>query len=715
MGNFVPTQLTLNTVALNRGLFIPPEVQSADAGDSRLAASLQAELMNLGYVLDDSAFAAASRAHRDWLIAYHNEVIPHLRARLGAGRPCTPFYRNFPDQVMAMDELELFLNAIVHYWSNGRWEPPQELQTRGFAFENVEFKSHRLGTEADLRRGFTKMVSINQSLTQQDKAALVWLIQTYGKTLELPAVVPFKETLCILAANGLDVAIKTPTDVLRVAVFLSGGDISLPQVPKPFRQKDLKPGVHTWYLEAMRTSRAAAREKFKFMKFPRPVRRQLLALLEATNLDTTEMQRHLGRWLRLGEILHVGEHANQFPRTAEAFARLRNQHKETKIRTFAARVDMAFARNWREGAELLATRPGEFARRLDWMLRNYDPEPVLAIFVRVAGAISSKLLIELYNHFRQRYQVDAPRSVMLKGARSKMKTLPALPPMNADLVQRIGNVLLAVMRDRIARLPPLGNVWIDDRLRHVPVPFAMRSVNTAVRTYVRGTRVPFRPDAKVIRPFIHWYDEHGSEDLDLSVGLYDAALRQVGHVSFTGLKDLGCCHSGDIRHRRGACAEYVDIPVEAATTRGVRYATVHAYNYDGRPMHTVKDCVFGLMEREHAQANEIFVPRTISNCMGLANEGTSVVGCIIDLVEHHYIWADVESGHALATLENTAGSTGEVLRALLHNTKMSVHELLSLHARARGSLVPAEGDADVKWRWEDFVTDYAAAGTYMNF
>jgi hypothetical protein len=51
---------------------------------------------------------------------------------------------------------------------------------------------------------------------------------------------------------------------------------------------------------------------------------------------------------------------------------------------------------------------------------------------------------------------------------------------------------------------------------------------------------------------------------------------------------------------------------------------------------------------------------------------------------------------------------------------MSVHDLLSLHASARGQVI-AEPDADNPTgadqvlRWEDFVTDYARVGAYMNF
>lgn len=671
--------------------------------------------MNLGHALDAAAFEAMSRAPREWIVSFSEEIIPHLRKRVGADRQYQPFYRNFPMQVMEMSNVELLINALLHYWSNGTWEPHQILRDRGFAFENVDFRILRLGTEKDLAGAFTRLVSANQSLTEQDKEFIGWMIDTYGNQLILPNLIPFKETLCILAAKGLDVPVQAPTDVLRVAVYLSGGDISLPAVPKMTLKRAPDSISFQAFRDAMRNAQLQAREKFKFKKFSRPQRRRLLGLLEKTNLDLTEMQKHLGRWQRLGEVLHPGELAAKFPRTAEAFQKLRNQPKGARIRTFAANVDLAFNQDWHQGVELLATRPGEFARRLDWMLRSFDSSYVLDTFARVAPGISSKVLFELYSHFNQRFKEGSPRSVVIKGKRSKMKTLPPLPALDMDLVQKIGNTILRVMRSRIENLPPLGKVWIDDRLKQVPVPFAMRSINTSVKTYVRGTRIPFKADAKVVRPFIHWYDENGDQDLDLSVGLYNSQLGQVGHVSFTGLRDMGCCHSGDIRHRQGPCAEYVDIPLETVLSHGVNYATVQVYNYNARPMHTVKDCVFGLMEREHATANEIFVPKTISNCMALANEGTSVVVCIVDLLERNYIWVDIEADRTLATLENTASRTAEVLDALIHGTKMSLYELLSLHAQSRGTLISEEANADLALRWEDFVTDYARAASYMSF
>jgi hypothetical protein len=715
-----------NFIAIRRKLILIP---SGAEDNVLLAATLQAELMALGYMLDEKTYNAATRAPQAWIIAYHDEILPALKKNLGADRAYQPIYKNFPIEVMQLDHVQLFLNAFCHYLSDGKWEPPQVLTERGVRFEKSNFTTIRLATEQEFLQIFTRLASLPQSLTESDKQALGWFADTYGNALRLPDTIPFKETLCILAAKGLDVPVKTATDVLRIAVHISGGDISLPAVPSPkvplidwakTYPQWTKQGWWPSWAETYHARAIAARQEeralFKFKHFTRPQRRMILSLLERTSLDVAEMQLRLGRWLRLGEILHVGEYADRFPRTAKAFSRLRNQTKTSRVRTFPGRLYLAFASDTAAGMKLLATRPGEFARRLDWMLRTFDPAVVLDSFATIGPEVSSKVLLELFTHFAVRHLPDMPRTVMLKGKRARMKSLDPLPPMPHDLVARVGNSILSTCRSRIAKLPSLGAVWIDSRLKDVPIPTAMRSVNTSVKTYVRGTRIPFRSDAKVIRAFLHWFDEKGTEDLDLSVGLYTEDFKSAGHISFTQLKNdlLNCCHSGDVRHRQGSCAEYADIDPARCVANGVRYATVLAFNYDGRPMHTVKQCAFGLMEREHAEANEIFVPQTISNCMALANESTSVIVCIIDLKRHEYVWADLESD-GFPTFETTKNKAAAVLRSLLLSPRFSVYDLLSLHTTARGTFAPATDSADISFHWQDFVTDYTRIASYMSF
>lgn len=674
--------------------------------------TLQAELMQFGFVLSEDALNSVT-------IEWFNEVIPYLKKTLGVGA-YTPFYKNFPTQVMELSHAELYWNAIIHYWSLGTWEPSYELKERGFAFENTKFTTIKLGTEEEFQKIFTTLVSINQSITENDKQIIEWFVQNYSEGIVMPKAIPFKETLCMLAGHGLVVPVQTATDVLRIATYFSGGDISLPAVPK-ITIGEIKPNRKQMFFHDLKLSQIVARDKFKFKNLNRARRKYLLGLLESTNLDLGEMKLKIERWLRLGEVLHVFEYKNRFPKTAAAFDALRNNAKS--IKTFESKVEEAFqnalisknVKDLDKALDLLSKRPGVFARKLDWMLRTYNAAIVLAAFKKIAMKVSKKVLWELYNHFLKR-DTSNTRSIMLKGKKSKKRTLPELPPMSKVLINKIQNTILECIGEHFSQLDKLGKVWIDERLKKIPLPSAMRSANSSLKTYVRGTRVPFNESAKVVRPYIHWYDQNGNEDLDLSVGFYTQNLKAYKFISFHQLKDhdLNVCHSGDIRHRRGACAEYVDIDIARAVSKGVRYALIQVHNYNNRPFHTLKDCVFGLMEREFPKENEIFVPKTITNAVAVVNESSTVCVAVLDLVEREYIWLDLElQSNGLATIEGTSNMVGQMLRSTLNNSFFSVYDLLYLHAESRGSIVSNEEDANTVFEYDEFVTSYDKVATYM--
>ena len=306
---------------------------------------------------------------------------------------------------------------------------------------------------------------------------------------------------------------------------------------------------------------------------------------------------------------------------------------------------------------------------------------------------------------------------MTKGKGSKMTKLEDLKPMSNILVNKIHNTILESVKNNFSKLDSLGGVWIDDRLKKIPLPFAMRSVKSSVQTYIRGTRVPFNKDAKVVRPYIHWFDENGDQDLDLSAGFYGENLKSLYELSYRSLKNerINSCHSGDVRYKQGACAEYVDIDIQKCLKAGVRYVVVQVHNFENRPMHTLKDCVFGLMEREFPESNKIFVPKTITNAVKVANESSTVDVCILDLKEREYIWADVESqSRGLSNIESTSENTQTVLHSLIAGSeKLSVYDLISLHAEARGKIVSDKEEAETKFEYEDLVTSYEKIAKFM--
>lgn len=489
----------------------------------------------------------------------------------------------------------------------------------------------------------------------------------------------------------------TPTDILRLAVHLSGGDISLPKVPEK------KVRANRW--TTLRVENPE-RNKFKFKKFTRKERKYLLGLLENTNCDPKEMALKDQRWVRLGEILHPMEYKKLYPKAANVFNKIRNE----KVKTWYGILEDSFKKGLEEGLKVLSQRPGEFSRRIDWLIRTYPKqvELIMSYFSEAVKGTSNKVLFEVYNHFENRLEDNHNRSIMIKGSRKRTQ-LPSLPGLKSETVEMIHSKLFETLRDKYSKLEPLGNCWIDEELKKIPLPTNMRSMNFSTRPLLRGQRTPLdNQDAKVIRPFVHWFDKDGSEDLDLSATFVGEKSREV--LSFGNLRVGRSVHSGDVRHRQGPCAEYIDIDIEDALKRGFKYVVIDVRNFNGRTLKSVES-TFGIMEREFPESDETWLPETISGCQNLESESVNTLITIIDLETKEYIMLDVDSEGITASgdIKNTL----KVIEEYSKLPKVSVYDLILLHVEGRGRQVTLDNNVDTYFKLEDFMTSYEETGKLM--
>ena len=328
----IVSNLTKNVIAFQHNLFL----LKGEENNPVIAATIQAELMNLGFMLSEETLKNLASVSETEAVGFYQEVVDRIKTLLGDGR-YNPLYAGFPAQVMETSDAELFFNAMLHYYSDGAFIPNGYTKKRPEAFERVSYKKINVGTEEQFVQIFTDLLSVNQSLTPTDQETLYWFAQNYPREellKRVPEKMPFKENLC-WAAVELNVFPEkmTTTDALRIIVAYSGGDYLL-------------------------TSRAD-----KIKRFNRAQRREILSMLETIGLNAEEMKKYEKRWVRIGEILHPGDFAQRFPRVFAAFQKLRNE----KIRTWNSRVDMA--PSLESKLDLLAQRPGEFARRLGALLR----------------------------------------------------------------------------------------------------------------------------------------------------------------------------------------------------------------------------------------------------------------------------------------------------------------------------------------------------------
>lgn len=692
--------LTKNIIALQKG-FVNPQ---NDSQDNRIAvATVQTHLMQWGYMLTEKAFNELSKSNISFIENFHDEVIGYLKVVLGGKYNYEPLYKNFPEEVMSFTDFELFLNTVIHYWTGGAWEPGSAKYEKPIKFENIKYTMIDYGTTERFSQIFTDLVSINQSLTPQDLEIIKWFVNS-GEKLVFPSQIPFKENLCTLAAMGIEeLPVKTPTDVLRICVHLSGGNISLPKVPSATVK------IRKRWSRHIETVDNPVRDGFKFKKFTRKERKYILGLLENTNCDPKEMVLKDQRWVRLGEILHPSEHKTKYPKASRAFDLLRNEN----VKSWYSHLNQAFNESLENGLKVLSQRPGEFARRIDWLVRTYPKN--LALIMDYLGVIlkgsSNKVLFEVYTHFEKRLDPVTNRTIMIKGAR-KRTSLPDLPAIPEDVVNQIHKKLWNVLKDKFSTLEPLGKCWIDEELKKIPLPTNMRSMNFSTKPSIRGQRIPFdNKETNTIRPYLHFTKKHRAITIDLSVLLVGKG--KTTHVDWTHLKsDKICVHSGDSWMRTGACAEYVDIYIDKALKAGYRYVLVQANNYN-QSEELVHNNYFGIMEREYPKSNKIWLPETTSRAHIIDNLKNKVNIAVIDLEAKEYIIVDEDVNEGKFGLNIISHNDFKLIESSTVPPKVSVYDLVLLHVESRGKLVKSKEKADTIFEFGDFSESYEKTGKLM--
>jgi hypothetical protein len=659
----------MNGIYLRRRLkVVLPLPDGAGNTPLNVLATLQKNLESFGFLLGDEVIAALKALSPPQVDAFYQRLVKELRAMVGAHRPFTPMYPNFPAQVMAMTEAELYFRALVHYLTQQL--PAFKAREREPLADQPPCRVIRLGARADFETIFTLLANAKSPFSPQDQEDMKWFVAQYrdGVRRLLPEAIPCKENLAFLGAelirnvsDGgaiLDGHVKTATDVLRLAAALSGGDVSL----------------------------ATA---CKFGKFRRPERALLLGWIERAESRTEDMLRWRGRWVRLAERLHPGEYAKRFPKAAAAFDVIRNGRP---FATFNGRIETGLLRKDTDAVlDLLDARPGELARRLDHLMRiSADAAAVAGRFRACADKVSTPVLLQVLTHFRRRGEPAPLRAFFPKGNVAKVyATRELLPPLPAGQAAELAFVCEQALLHRFSKLPALGPCFLDERLKTYLVPFSQRSASKTLRTLVRGSRLPL-PACTTLRFFVWWRNGKSRTDIDLSAVMYDGEFGFVSTLAYYNLKDFGAHHSGDIVDAPNGAAEFIDVDIPRCRERGVRYVGMVLNSYTEQPYCDLPECFAGWMARVSPNSGEIFEPKTVVDKVDVASATRICLPAAFDLASGEVIWTDIAlagSPRFANNVHNNLSGVSLMLRAMAQLRKTDLHTLFGLHVQARGKRV----------------------------
>jgi hypothetical protein len=430
-----------------------------------------------------------------------------------------------------------------------------------------------------------------------------------------------------------------------------------------------------------------------------------MGLLNETSNTIEDMLRWKQRWIRLGEKLHPGEYSKEYPKVVEAFGVLRN---DVEFSTFNSIVEKAFARKDLDAAMItLIGRPGEFARRLDQMLRMANGRQSTEIsdyFSLLATQVSTPVLLQVRQHFISRNNLHDVRVFFPKGNLAKAKAINNnLTAINSTARKSIITSCDNALKQRFSRQSALGKVYIDENLRDYVLPFSQRSASSSMKTVVRGSRMKL-DDKDTLRFFVWWKNGSGRTDIDLSATLLDEDLNYTGVLSYYNLKDFGGCHSGDIVDAPNGASEFIDVSLSKLRKAGVRYVAMTLHSYTSQKYSELPECFAGWMSRENANSGEVFEPKTVQNKLDITAQSQIALPLIIDVVENAVIWCDLSMKRNDLSMNNVSGNLSGIqasLRSMVSMEKPNVYDLLELHASARGTIVKNPKDADVVFSVEN--------------
>lgn len=559
------------------------------------------------------------------------------------------------------------------------------------------------------------LLNSKASLSEDNMSDLVELLSViYGKNSDvsdeqkrqlIPEKIERKETLAHvfveLMNNGVSIdelkyLIYTTTDVLRVIDVMFDGDGTL------------KDGLNS-----------------KPVKLNRKLRLNIMTLLNdvgsAHNI-AEDMFRNQSTWKGLMRLIHPFEKRyNHLENVQRAFKLLA---KDDKSFTFNARVKELEKKKDIESLELLLVeRPGEYARRIVFMLRNLE-NPINKEFVikrfstSIVQDVSSLVLYQLLHHLINE-DLDIRKVETKRGVYYRMNDTKRIGKKELNLLKL---VVTAELMTRYAQLKDIGKVYIDDKLNQYNLPIAQRTSSLATTLMTRGSQIKI--DLKdTLRLFTYWENTDlpnvltNKIDVDLSAALIDESYEVVDEVAYYNQRVKGASLSGDITDAPDGANEFIDLDIKALRDRDIRYVLTYVNVYAGLPFSgfTCKSGWLNLdkdeLDLEFNTEGEVhFNGEQVENIFDISSNHTRVIPMIVD-IEHGLIhWLDetivtrnmYQENLSLmlnrnVDYEGTYITLGEmIIKRTIEQSYLPIYAILELHVATRnGTLVNDKSEADI--------------------
>lgn len=622
-------------ILIKNGLVKLPEAKS----NKSLAVSILGTLFNnlayYGFCLSKEAAARLMKLSEIQVKEWWASTEQILKEVTGANKNMDKYvvYKNFPQEVLDMTYCEYWVKQILMYIGLPNEYFTEAEVSRDKIFEKIELKVLQLAKSNSLQEIYQGLLK-NPARWTSEQFGFVRYFVIHQKFELNVKLIPFKENLVTILSevmeNNLDVKISSATDILRLGVALSDGDVTF-------------------------------KTNSKFKSFSRKYRKFFLAQLEgASNLEE-DVARDKNRWKKFLRFLHPGDYQCDFPAVNSAYDKLYNN----KVTTFNSSVEELLLIEDANVLILLNRRPGDFVRRLHKLINVFGIRAVNA-FVEILPKLKIQQLLKIQKYLltidSRLYLTIAP-----KGNWSKLKVLPNEKSTihtrhRNDLVDSIDQEL----SDRLNKIFKHG-VILSEKTDYIK----LQTNDSDLTPYGRGTVFEIPENINFIRSVSYWknseYGDTGYCNLwyDNGWNFFNTNWKNVGNVCWSSVKfgHDASVFSGDptsSKDSEGNACQMIDLYINKLLAENVRYAVWNILCYN-KVCFNKSEVFAALQWGEEPQKGELFEPSRCQMCFPLKGDNMTKYIAYIDLKERKLVYIDANLKGAV----NSAGSNGKTLESVM--------------------------------------------------
>ncbi len=656
----------LKHVLAKKGIFFIPK---GEENNERLASTALKNITDLGFTLPKEGYDNLKTASKEDITNWYNDTVKVLLEITGENHEYKPFYPNFPDEVMEMDEFEMFINQIAHYWFGYMPEgvdqnagiksleehPLNIMNTFEYSPENVVDKGGEM---------FSNFLKSKQNISASQIEYISKFIDCVPSWNKFVNKIENRNLLCTM----YETALYDNKDVTSFPKLVTNDYLKIASISNYFK-KDNNMDLESKIQESL--YQLTENESIKNLKsVPRSTRRFIVeGLSNQRNLEE-DVARNKNQFKVLFKLIHAGEYKNI---ASENFNDVVNKVRNNiKLETFYSKVDKAFMdKDVSKAINLLKTRPGEFVKSINRIINadigENDINVVLKDLTNACDEVFLKTRPEdlfslaKYLDSRQREErlpIHNVKGILVMGDKSQN---PLIKEIAEDIRARAVNGIIK----QVAANKNWKNVYIEPGMYNMAMPLKIKESTETYKTYPKGSVLPIEKnennEPKNIRLGVWWTNNEYNHpvDIDLSVDFYkDDTLRNMtlSYLDQNAAKAYNCFHSGDItdggKIDGNGAAEFIDLDMKKLKEAGFKYARTYVNIYGGAyNFRELTNCEFSIQEREELNKSEKYDIKAIKQHSKITSLGCGATECIVDIPNGEIYWID-EPDRAIKQYEN---------------------------------------------------------------